>query len=92
MYDEENPDIIISCKFENLNVADLDPQEIFPENSTWADRRLLYETIKSYAALTGWKPTLESRTCIKCSCFSRAPRKNRTHRDYTNGSLSKDCK
>ena len=91
-YAEENSDIIIACQFENINVADLDPNDIFRVNSTWADRKLLYETIKSYAALLGWKPTLESRTCIKCSCFSRTKRKNREQRDYANGSLSKDCK
>ena len=66
-YDENNSDVIISCQFDNINVEELDPNDIFRENSTWADRKLLYETIKSYAALTGWKPTLESRTCIKCS-------------------------
>ena len=58
-YDESNSDVIISCHFDGINVADLDPNEIFREDSTWADRKLLYETIKVYAALTGWKPTLE---------------------------------
>ena len=33
--------------------------EIFHEGSTWADLKLLYKTIKAYAALTGWKPTLD---------------------------------
>ena len=65
--DEDNPEIILSCSFEGVNISDLDPHEIFQEGSTWADRKLLYDTIKAYAALTGWKPTLESRTCIKCS-------------------------
>ena len=91
-YDEDNPEIILSCSFEGVNISDLDPQEVFQEGSTWADRKLLYDTIKAYAALTGWKPTLDSRTCIKCSCFSRTKRKNRSSRDYSNGSLSKDCK
>ena len=91
-YDKDNPEIILSCSFEGVNISDLDPHEIFQEGSTWADRKLLYDTIKAYAALTGWKPTLDSRTCIKCSCFSRTKRKNRSSRDYSNGSLSKDCK
>jgi len=91
-YNEDNSDIIISCSFEGINISDLDPHEIFHEGSTWADRKLLYETIKAYAALTGWKPTLDSRTCIKCSCFSRSKRKNSSLREYSNGSLSKDCK
>ena len=91
-YDESNSDVIISCHFDGLNVADLDPNEVFREGSTWADRKLLYETIKAYAAITGWKPTLESRTVIKCSCFSRYKLKNRSQREYTDGSLSKNCK
>ena len=59
-YDENNSDVIISCNFGGINIADLDTNEIFREDSTWADCQLLYETIKAYAALTGWKPTLES--------------------------------
>ena len=91
-YDKENSDLIIACNFDDVNVQDLDAHEIFQTESTWKDRKLLYETVKVYAALTGWKPTLESRTCIKCSCFSRTKRKNCSTREYTNGSLSKDCK
>ena len=52
-YDEDNPEIILSCSFEGVNISDLDPHEIFQEGSTWADRNLLYDTIKAYAALTG---------------------------------------
>ena len=91
-YDKDNTDLITACSFENINVSDLDPHEIFQEGSTWTDRKLLYETVKTYAALSGWKPTLESKTCIKCSCFTKYQRKNRSTCEYTNGSLSKDCK
>ena len=91
-YDEHNSDVIIACSLEGINIAVVDPYELFCEGSTWADGKLLYETIKAYVALSGWKPTLESRTCIKCSCFARTKRKNRSTREYTNGSLSKDCK
>ena len=58
-YNKDNSDIIISCSFEGINISDLDPHEIFHEGSTWADLKLLYKTIKAYAALTGWKPTLD---------------------------------
>jgi len=91
-YDEDDPDTIISCSFEGINVSDLDSHDIFKQESKWADRELLYETVKAYSALTGWKPTLYSPTCIKCSCFSRIKRKNHSSREYNNGSLSKDCK
>ena len=91
-YDNNNPKLIIACNFEGINIANIDPNKIFHEGSTWADRKLLYETIKAYAALSGWKPALESRTCIKYSCFTRSKHKNRSTREYTNGSLSKDSK
>ena len=91
-YDEDDPDVIISCSFDGINIADLDPNKIFREGSAWADRKLLYETIKAYAALTGWKPTLESQTYIKCSCFSRKKRKDSSPHEYSNGPLGKECK
>ena len=52
-YDKDNTDLIIACNFENINVSDLDPHEIFQEGSTWTDRKLLYKTVKAYAALSG---------------------------------------
>ena len=91
-YDENNSDMIIACNLEGVNIAEIDPHELFCEGSTWANCKLLYETIKAYAAFSGWKPTLESRTCIKCSCFARSKRKNCSTREYTNGSFSKNCK
>ena len=91
-YDENNSDIISGYNLEDTKIDDIDPHKLFREGSTWADRNLLYETVKAYAALPGWKPTLESRTGIKCSCFAQTKRKNRSTRDYMNGSLSKDCK
>ena len=65
-YDEHNSDVIIACNLVGINITELDPYELFCEGTTWADHKLLYETIKAYAALSGWKPTLKSRTCIKC--------------------------
>ena len=91
-YNEDNSDVIISCTFDGINIADLDPNEIMCEGSTWADHKLLYKITKAYTALTGWKPTLESLTWIKCSCFSRTKCNNRSPREYSNGSLCKDCK
>ena len=52
-YDNNNPKLIIACNFEGINIANIDPNKIFHEGSTWADRKLLYETIKAYAALSG---------------------------------------
>ena len=85
-YNKHDNDIIISCNFDGLNIAGLDPNKIFREGSMWTDHRLLYETVKAYAALTGWKLTFESRTCLKYSCFSRTKCKNCSTREYANGS------
>ena len=52
-YNEDDPDVIISCSFDGINIADLDPNEIFREGSTWANCKLLYKPIKAYAALAG---------------------------------------
>ena len=30
-YNEDNPEIILSCSFEGVNISDLDPHEIFQE-------------------------------------------------------------
>ena len=92
VYNEDDSDIIISCSFEGINIAELDPHEVFQVESKWADRTVLYDTVKAYAALTGWKPTLESKSSIKCSCYSRTKRKNRSTREYVSGPLAKDCK
>lgn len=90
-YNKYDSKIIVLCHFDGLNVADLDPNEIFREGCfMWTDSKLIYKTIKAYTALTGWKPTLESRTCIKCSCFSRTICKDCSMHKYANGSLSKD--
>lgn len=92
VYNQDDSDIIMSCSFEGINLAELDPHEVFQVDSKWADRTVLYDVIKAYAALTGWKPTLESKSSIKCSCYSRTKRKNRCTREYVSGALAKDCK
>ena len=44
-YDNNNTDLIVSCNFNDINISDLDPHEIFKEGSTWTDRRLLYKRL-----------------------------------------------
>ena len=68
-YNENNSNMIIDCNFECINITDLDPPDLFCEGSEWADNKLLYGTILAYAALPGWKHTLESRTYINSSYF-----------------------
>ena len=89
---DSNNIIITSFKFDDLNVQDFDPKDIFREGSIWADAKLLHETNKAYVELSDWKTTLKSRACIKCSCFSRTKRESQTSRESANGLLSKEYK
>ena len=41
-YDKNNSDMIVACDLESVNIAEIDPHELFHEGSTWADRKLLY--------------------------------------------------
>ena len=69
-YDPEDDNLITSCNFENTNINDIDPVDIFKVESKWKDRSLLYSTVQAYAAATGWKPTLSHFIYIKCSCYN----------------------
>ena len=44
-YDNDDTDLIVSCNFNDINISDLDPHEIFKEGSTWTDCRLLYKQL-----------------------------------------------
>ena len=56
--------IITSCTLNMENVKTVSAEDIFKVNSYWKDRDLLYSTVKTYAALTGWKPTLTHKIYI----------------------------
>ena len=49
--------ITSSCRLILNNIKTLSVDEIFRVNSYRKYRDLLYNTVKTYAALTGWKPT-----------------------------------
>ena len=89
-YDEDDPDKIISCSFDSVNLDETHAEDIFQVESKWNDRSLLYSTIQSYAAATGWKATLSHSIYIRCSCYKRPTRRENT-RKFTSGSLCKDC-
>ena len=90
-YDSDDESLIASCSFDNVDLNTVDPQEIFPVGSRWRDRSLLYSTVQAYAAATGWKASLSHSFYIRCSCYDRPLRKNKT-RTFSSGSLSKNCK
>ena len=89
-YDSNDPELILSCCLDDINLDDVSSEVIFPLNSKWKDRSLLYSTVQAYAALTGWKPTLSHTYCIKCSCYNR-PIRGGKDRNFSAGSLRKGC-
>lgn len=86
-----DPALITSCTFDNVDIKSLSPEKIFPLGSKWKDRSLLHSTVHSYAALTGWKPAVSHTHTIKCSCYNRRLRGSK-ERKFKTGSLSKGCK
>ena len=73
-----------------MNFDEISAEDIFPIESKWKDRSLLYSTIQAYAAATGWKATLSHSIYIQCSCYKR-PTRRETSRKFTSGLLCKDC-
>ena len=74
---------------ENFKIVTV--KEIFPVNSWWNDRDLLYNTIKTYAALTGWKPTLTHKIYIRCSCFQRHISRIKETKNASKIFINKEC-
>ena len=91
-YVPDNDDLITACKFDNINIDEIDPETIFRVGSKWKDISLLYSTVQAYAAATGWKSTLSHSIYIQCSCYNR-PNRNcgEKERKFASGPLWKDC-
>ena len=64
-YDEDDSGIVTFCNFAGLGVEDLDPKYISYEGSTCTGCKLMRQTVKTYVALSGWKPILHSITSIR---------------------------
>ena len=89
-YDPDDDEKIISCVFDDVNLEDTSAFDIFQLGSKWKDRSLLYSTIQAYAAATGWKATLSHSIYIRCSCYKR-PTRSEKSRKFSSGSLCKNC-
>ena len=90
-YDPDDDNLITSCNFENININNIDPEDIFKVESKWKDRSLLYSMVQACAAAIGWKPTLSHSMYIKCSCYNRPIRNRREkERKFASGPLCKD--
>ena len=89
-YDPDDDEKIISCVFDDVNLNEMSAHDIFQLGSKWKDRTLLYSTIQAYAAATGWKATLSHSIYIRCSCYKRPTRREKS-RNFTSGSLCKNC-
>ena len=89
-YDSDDEDDIISCDLDNVELNEASAEDIFRVGSKWKDRTLLYSTVQAYAAATGWKATLSHSIYIRCSCYKRPLRREKS-RKFTSGSLCKNC-
>ena len=69
--DSTLPRIISSCRLNLETIKTITADNVFKVNAYWKDRDLLYSTVKTYAALSGWKPTLTHKIYMRCSCFQR---------------------
>ena len=85
-YDSDDEEKIVSCVLDDVDFNEISVEDIFPIESKWKDRSLLYSTIQAYAAATGWKATLSHSIYIRCSCYKR-PTHRETSRKFTSGSL-----
>ena len=57
----------LACSFINVPAMKVvDASETFEMGRQWKDKRLVYDTVKTYAPKTGWKSTIDS-SYIKCS-------------------------
>ena len=66
----------------------VDSSEILEIGRQWKDKRLVYDTVKTYAPKTGRKATINT-SYIKCSCYKKAkPNENVYH---NGGSIHKGC-
>ena len=90
--DDAYPRIIASCRLTLDNFKTITTEEIFRVDSCWKDRELLYNTTKTYAALTGWKPTLLHKIYIRCSCFHRHLSRIKETKNTSKVSINKQCR
>ena len=80
---------ILSCYF--INVSDMklvDASEIFEMGRQWKDKRLVFDTVKTYAAKIVWKATINS-SYIKCSCYKKSRPNEKVY--HNGGSIYKVC-
>ena len=90
--DSTLPRIISSCSLNLENIKTITADNIFKVNSYWKDRDLLYSTVKTYAALSGWKPTLTHKIYMRCSCFQRHTSRIKETKNTSKVSINKQCK
>ena len=62
-------------------------EALFPIGSTWKDMTLLFDTVKTYSARTGWKYFLKQLHKIRCSCYKTS----NLNRNMSQGFINKSC-
>lgn len=89
MFTRKQDGTIVACSLLHVPVSDLNAADVFKVGSRWKDEKVLYNTVRTFAARSGWK-ACRSSTYIRCSCW-RPPTPNQ--RLFNNGgSIRKSCK
>ena len=97
-YSPTDPKCIIGCELSNVKFVGEDnvsvenggilAEALFPIDSVWKDRALLFDTVSSCAGRTGWKCCLKNLYKIRCSCYKTTPN---IRLNSSQGSINKDC-
>ena len=89
MFTRQQDGTIVACPLFHLSISGVNAAEVFNMESRWKDEKLIYNTVRTFAARSGWKATRNS-TYIRCSCW-RPPTPNQ--RSFNcGGSIRKNCK
>ena len=97
-YSPTDPTCIIACDLSNVkfigenNVSAKNGgilgDALFPINSIWKDRALLFNTVALYARCTGWECCLKQLYKIRCNCYKKKPN---LELNSSQGSINKGC-
>ena len=82
-YSPTDPKCIIGCELSNVKFVGEDnvsvenggilAEALFPMDSVWKDRALLFDTVSLHAGRTGWKCCLKNLYKIRCDCYKTTP-------------------
>ena len=86
----ESPNLIIkeiNPKYIKKNSLDLQPEILFPINSTWLSLGHVRRAMNTYSSCSGFVTLYKGRGLIRCNCY----RKGANVRSFAHGSIHKSC-